>query len=48
MMQQQQFAQEQQMAQMQQQPEEPQPEVGGGSVFNDKHLASAADIIKSL
>lgn len=48
MMQQQQFAQEQQMAQMQQQPEEPQPEVGGGAVFNDKHLASAADIIKSL
>lgn len=49
MMQQQKFAQEQQMAQMQQQPEEePQPAVGGDMVFNDKHVASAADIIKSL
>lgn len=39
------------MAQMQQahQPEEePQPAVGGDMVFNDKHVASAADIIKSL
>lgn len=49
MMQQQKFAQEQQMAQMQQQPEEEQqPAVGGDMVFNDKHVASAADIIKSL
>jgi hypothetical protein len=47
-MQQQQFAQEQQMAQMQQQPEEPQPHVGGDMVFNDPHIASAADIIKNL
>lgn len=48
MMQQQQFAQEQQMAAMQQKPEEPEPAVGGGLVFNDKHIASAADIIKNL
>jgi len=47
-MQEQQFAQEQQMAQMQQQPEEPQPHVGGDMVFNDPHIASAADIIKNL
>ncbi len=55
MMQQGQQQHEAGMAQMQaeqqaqqQQPEEPQPEVGGGAVFNDKHLASAADIIREL
>lgn len=46
MMQQQQFAQEQQMAEMQAQ--EPAPATGGGMVFNDKAVASAADIIKGL
>ena len=51
MMQQGQQMHEAGMAQMQadQQPEEePQPAVGGDMVFNDKHVASAADIIKAL
>jgi len=48
MMQQGQQMHEAGMAQMQQQPEEPKPATGGGAVFNDPHLASAADIIKSL
>jgi hypothetical protein len=48
MMQQGQQMHEASMAQMQQQPEEPKPVTGGGAVFNDPHLASAADIIKSL
>ena len=37
-----------QQAQMAQQEQGPQPATGGDMVFNDKHIASAADIIKSL
>lgn len=46
MMQAQQQQHEAQMAQMQQ--EEPAPATGGGMVFGDKAIASAADIIKGL
>ena len=47
-MQQAQFAQEQQMAQMQAEQGQAGPHTGGGAVFNDQHLASAADVLKSL
>lgn len=47
-MQEAQFAQEQQMAQMQAEQSLAGPHKGGGAVFNDQHLASAADVLKSL
>jgi hypothetical protein len=49
-MQAQQQAHDAQMQQMQadQNAQPPAPAVGGGMVFNDKHVASAADIIKNL
>jgi hypothetical protein len=43
-----QFAQEQQMAQMQAEQAASGPHTGGGAVFNDPHLASAADVLKGL
>jgi hypothetical protein len=47
-MQQEKFAQEQQMAQMQQEQAEQGPFTGGGAVFGDKTIASAADVLKGL
>lgn len=47
-MQQEQFNQEQQMAQMQAQQAEAGPHQGGGGVFNDKTVATAADILNGL
>jgi hypothetical protein len=37
-----------QMQQQEQQAQEPQPHVGGSAVFNDPHVASAADLIDKL
>ena len=47
-MQAQQQMHEQQMAQMQAEQAQSGPHTGGGAVFNDPHLASAADVLKGL
>lgn len=47
-MQSQQQAHDMQMAQMQAEQAQAGPHTGGGAVFNDPHLASAADVLKGL
>lgn len=47
-MQAQQHAHDMQMAQLQAEQAQAGPHTGGGAVFNDPHLASAADVIKGL